>query len=302
MTLLSPLLSQITDAFALPSQCRVDQRIPKKLLLENYHPAPSAADKRLINDTLASIDWLAALKPHTCAIPAHRSPERDYLEIALIATTAKPGRPLSASQTHTIAQRIHRAIPYPVILLQSSSPPRQTHPTESNDPTGSTAFTAFTAPTAAPSITLSLAHKRQALNDPSRTALDGELCSITLTASELAPTQPLAALLPALALRAQASSAPAHHSLDLYSLYQNWYTLLQAAHAARITGQLNPATSSAHAAARSKALSQHSALSAQAAQLRAQQQRPRLQLAQQVALNLQLQHLHTQLQALHSQL
>jgi len=38
----------VIDALALPSEARVDQRVPKKLLLEQC--APTAADKRKIQD------------------------------------------------------------------------------------------------------------------------------------------------------------------------------------------------------------------------------------------------------------
>ena len=41
-------LESLISALALPTSCRVDQRVPKKLLVENGAPTP--ADKRLIND------------------------------------------------------------------------------------------------------------------------------------------------------------------------------------------------------------------------------------------------------------
>ena len=54
-----------------PSTClpdaRVDQRVPKKLLLE--HGAPTAADKRQINDGIEELLWVAALKPTTIGVP-----------------------------------------------------------------------------------------------------------------------------------------------------------------------------------------------------------------------------------------
>ena len=46
-----PMTAQVLiDAFRLPAQALVGQRIPKKLLVEQG--APTAADKRLINDTV----------------------------------------------------------------------------------------------------------------------------------------------------------------------------------------------------------------------------------------------------------
>jgi hypothetical protein len=58
----------------------VNQRVPKKLLLENG--APTAADKRLINEGIEELLWLAALKPTTIGVPEYRDEVREYLEIA----------------------------------------------------------------------------------------------------------------------------------------------------------------------------------------------------------------------------
>lgn len=45
----------LIDAFRLPAQALVGQRIPKKLLVEQG--APTAADKRLINDAVDELWW-----------------------------------------------------------------------------------------------------------------------------------------------------------------------------------------------------------------------------------------------------
>ena len=41
-------VDQFIESLALPPETRVDQRVPKKLLVENG--APTAADKRQINE------------------------------------------------------------------------------------------------------------------------------------------------------------------------------------------------------------------------------------------------------------
>ena len=51
----------LIDALDLPAGSRVDQRVPKKLLLENG--APTVADKRIIGDGIEELLWLAALLP-----------------------------------------------------------------------------------------------------------------------------------------------------------------------------------------------------------------------------------------------
>src|ERR1039458_1790769 len=99
----------IIQALALPPETRVEQRVPKKLLVENG--AATASDKRQINDGIEEILWHAALKPANLGVPAYRDAVREYLEIAVITVTfrpmAKPGR---------LVDLIHRAIPYPVLL------------------------------------------------------------------------------------------------------------------------------------------------------------------------------------------
>src|SRR5665213_1058686 len=94
----------IISALALPAHARVDRRVPKKLLLE--YGAPTAADKRKIQEGIEEITWVAALKPTNIGVPAFKDELREYLEIALVTvalrTDAKPTR---------LIELIHRAIP-----------------------------------------------------------------------------------------------------------------------------------------------------------------------------------------------
>lgn len=101
--------AKVIDALALPPDARVDQRVPKKLLTE--HGAPTAADKRQIQDGIEELLWVAALKPTNIAVPAFRDNVREYLEIAVLTATFRAG----AKATRLI-ELIHRAIPYPVAL------------------------------------------------------------------------------------------------------------------------------------------------------------------------------------------
>lgn len=54
-------LYQLGGARLLIDAARLDQRVPKTLLLE--HGAPTAADKRHINEGLEQLQWVAVLKP-----------------------------------------------------------------------------------------------------------------------------------------------------------------------------------------------------------------------------------------------
>ncbi|SRR6266496_2386615 len=102
-------LSPAISALALPPESRVDQRIPKKLLLEQSDA--TAADKRMLQDGIEDLNWIAALKPANIGVPEYRDEVREYLEIAVLSATVR-----SAAKAR-VAELIHRAIPYPVFLI-----------------------------------------------------------------------------------------------------------------------------------------------------------------------------------------
>lgn len=131
--------SRIIDALDLPESTRVNQRVPKKLLVENG--APTAADKKKINEGIEEIHWLAALKPNTIGVAEYRDDIREYLEIALLSVILRPG-----AKASRLAELVHRAVPYPVVLIMVQ---------------GDQTF-------------ISLAHKRRAQNEADKFVLDGE--------------------------------------------------------------------------------------------------------------------------------
>lgn len=98
----------IIDALALPPEARVDRRVPKKLLLEQG----AAADRRQIQDGIEELLWVAALKPTNIGVPAFRDEVREYLEIAVLTATLR-----AAARPARFTELIHRAIPYPVVLV-----------------------------------------------------------------------------------------------------------------------------------------------------------------------------------------
>lgn len=132
--------ADLIAALHLPDGARVDQRVPKKLLVE--YGAPSAADKRRINHGIEDVHWVAALKPNTIGVPAFRDEVREYLEIAVLSTAMRPD-----AKAGRLAELIHRAVPYPVFLIAT------------NDER----------------LALSLAHKRRSRGEAAATVLDGEL-------------------------------------------------------------------------------------------------------------------------------
>ena len=130
----------LIEALDLPTSSRVDQRVPKKLLLENG--VPTAADKRIINEGIEELLWLAALKPTTIGVPEYRDDVREYLEIAVLRLTLR-----TAAKATRLVELVHRAVPYPLLLL-----------TQQGERPG-----------------LSVAHKRWSQGEAGKTVLEGDI-------------------------------------------------------------------------------------------------------------------------------
>ena len=257
------LAEALLAALQLPAQSQLTQRIPKKLLLEHID---TAADRRLITDAVEAIHWRAALKPHTVGVPAYRDAQREYLEIAVLHTTARAGT--SAAQRTRLAELTHRAIPYPVVLLLDA-------------PEGG-------------GLHLSLAHKRWAQREAGKVVLDGDVRAVCLPGPAGPPQPHAAAFANALALRRQ----PQTH---MHALYDAWMACLLALLVARHTGVFSGQIGIEPASIKGEQLSKYEQLQTEAARLRAQASRAR-QMAQRVELNLALQRVQQQIEQLHGRL
>jgi hypothetical protein len=268
-------VDDFVTALGLPSSCRVDQRVPKKLLIESG--APMAADKRLINDRIEEIQWLAALKPNTIGVPVWRDDVREYLEIAVLCITLR-GEPMTAANLARLAELVHRAVPYPVLLLLDA-------------PQG---------------LSVSLAHKRWAQNEAGKMVLDGEVMTtaldvnaseapVAVSADPTATAQPIrAAFLYAIALRHQPQA-------NLMGVYQGWMACLLALQVARYTGMFKHEIGLQPLLNKREQLQTIERLAADATSLRSQAAKAR-QLAQQVELNLALQRVQARMQQVKAEL
>lgn len=94
-------------AFALPPGPAA-RRVPKASLADNV---PTAADRRLIDGTLARLDWMAAINPATAGVATATA---DGLEVSTVNLLAARTRGAMPSR---LAEIIHRAVPQPVILI-----------------------------------------------------------------------------------------------------------------------------------------------------------------------------------------
>lgn len=238
----------VIAALCLPADSRVDQRVPKKLLVENG--APTAADKRQINEGIEELHWLAALKPATIGVPIFRDDTREYLEIAVLSLTLRVG-----AKAPRLTELIHRAIPYPVFLIQF-------HPT---------------------GLTLSLAHLRWSQGQAGQTVLDGSVVSAAVNV-DTPPTNDFLASL-------NVTSQPRQH---LLALYQGWVERFEAHAAAKLTGSFAPAVDPAAAERRRAALAEHERLTREVASLRSRAAKEK-QLNRRVEFNLQLKQLESRL-------
>ena len=182
-------LHDLIAALELPVSCRVDQRIPKKLLVENG--APTAADKRNINEGIEEIQWVASLKASSIGVPEYRDETREYLEIAVLHTSLRQG-----AKAARIAELTHRAVPYPILLLLSEQG----------------------------QLSLSLAHIRWAQNEAEKVVLDGELLTVNLSEPSYAREVP-SAFLRALSITRQ----PRENLMVLYQGWLDTLTAFQAA-------------------------------------------------------------------------
>lgn len=140
-------IDELLHVLELPEATRVQQRVPKKLLVE--HGAATPLDKRLIQDGVDEITWLASLKPHLIGVPAYEDEHRRYREAAVLSLTLRAG-----TKPARLVELLHRAVPHPLLL----------------------------ATTVDQTLSLSVAHLRTSQTEADQTVLDGPLLSVLLPA------------------------------------------------------------------------------------------------------------------------
>lgn len=255
---------QLFSALCLPAEATVGQRVPKKMLTDNLtsRGAATSADRKLLQEQIEEVTWVAALKPSNAGIPAYQDEVRSYLELAVLSVRLRQGSQLDvkaakvSSSTVRLAELVHRAIPYPVLMVLDDGG----------------------------RLYLSMVHIRWAQKEVDKTVLDGELIQGTFVrnGSGTPPTTDaftMAAFLDAVDLSKQPRS-------DLFALYQGWMDTLSAWQAAAVTGRFE-CVSPQQATARRAALRRCHELDAQISSLRAAASKEK-QMARQVAANLEI--------------
>ena len=250
-------LAMFLDALALPVDAKVEQRIPKKLLVEQG--APTATDKRQIQDGIEELQWVAALKPTNIGVPAFRDADREYLEVAVLTATFRQN-----AKVARLVELIHRAIPYPVLLLSSFLDADKS------------------------SIGVSAAHKRFSQNEAGKFVVD-EILTTNPIALDSVPSATAQAFLGSLAL----SRLPTR---DLYAFYQGWADGIVGLAAAGITGRFALPESPEQTRQMRESVAKHSAILAELSALRTLAEKEK-QMNRLVELNMNIKRLESQLAA-----
>jgi hypothetical protein len=252
--------AEILSALALPPQALVDRRVPKKMLTEQGDF--TAADKRRLLDGIEELTWVAALKPSNIGVPAFRDETCEYLEIAVLTATLRPAA-RAARFPVRVLELIHRAIPYPVLLIAEQ----------------------------AGAVHLSVAHKRWSQGEGGKVVVDS-MRGVELSGGSPdsgSPPAEEAAFLASLSI----SRLPTAH---LYALYDGWLEGFIALEAARIVGSFKPPVTSEESATLRQGLEEHSRIARQLVALRAQARKEK-QLNRRVEINLSVQRLEAELAA-----
>lgn len=101
--------TNIFSFIGFPENAFLGKRMAKKLFLENT--SMPVNDRKLFQKNTKSIYWQYTLKPSTCQVLPFKDHEREYHEIAVLSVE------LDIKEKHKrIAEIIHRAIPYPLML------------------------------------------------------------------------------------------------------------------------------------------------------------------------------------------
>lgn len=104
------MIQALYDSMDIPSSCYLNKRVFKKLFHENAQLG--VTDKKAFREDIDIITWLYTLKPSTIPVRAYVDNQREYQEIAVLQVDLK-----TLKRTGRISEVIHRAIPYPLIVV-----------------------------------------------------------------------------------------------------------------------------------------------------------------------------------------
>lgn len=104
------MIESFLSGLCIPDSCLLDKPVYKKMFLDHAELDPT--DRKALSEDVGRIRWQYTLKPDTINIAPFQDNEREYLEIAILSVELS-----SAARVNRIAAFMHRAIPYPLILI-----------------------------------------------------------------------------------------------------------------------------------------------------------------------------------------
>ena len=96
-----------------PESCWLDKRLTKAFFLKNF--ALSSTEKKLLNNQIQQMQWLASIKPNTANIPAIKNQQYIYEEIQLMCVTI-PNNELPNLGKRCI-ELLQKYIPYQMLVI-----------------------------------------------------------------------------------------------------------------------------------------------------------------------------------------
>lgn len=106
------MIETLYQKMAIPDDCYLGKWVFKKLFHENAKLG--ITDKKAFREDIDTVTWKYTLKPSTIPIQAYEDSQREYHEVAILQVDLK-----TINRTNRIAEIIHRAIPYPVVVVFS---------------------------------------------------------------------------------------------------------------------------------------------------------------------------------------
>lgn len=104
------MIDAFLSSLGIPEACLLDKPVYKKMFLD--HAELDQTDKKALSEDVERIRWQYTLKPDTINIAPFQDSEREYLEVAVLSVEL-----MTPARLNRIAAFMHRAIPYPLILV-----------------------------------------------------------------------------------------------------------------------------------------------------------------------------------------
>lgn len=104
------MTDSLYKSMGIPDSCQLGKRLYKKLFYDNAKL--DTTDKKAFREDIDTITWLYTLKPSTIPIQPYEDEEREYREVALLHVNLR-----TRNRTARIAKTVHRAIPYPLLIV-----------------------------------------------------------------------------------------------------------------------------------------------------------------------------------------